>query len=163
MDKNREDSVKTAGEITFRGQKLYHSWWLSWVYWLGWKKERQKVEKPWVRVQWEWFQTCVQKHVPAQRFLFFSSFAFCHLPSLCSLLKCPSRQFALCFGLQESTLQSCVDPICGIAFDFALHLCTSWVIKRQERGQRNVRCISQPQTHIVQLGCCQSPMCHLHF
>lgn len=50
-----------------------------------------------------------------------------------------------------------------MAFDFALHLCTSWVIKRQERGQRNVRCCSQPQTHIVQLGCCHSPMCHLHF
>lgn len=162
MGKNREDCENCRGKSLFEGRNFITvDDYLRFTGWAGRRRNKRK-RNPECECSGNDSRRA-QKHILTQRFVFFSSSAFCHLPSLCSLLKCPSRQFALCFGLQESTLQSCVDPICDMAFDFALHLCTSWVIKRQERGQRNVRCCSQPQTHIVQLGCCQSPMCHLHF
>lgn len=124
MGKNREDSVKTAGGNHFsRAETLSRL--MTILSLLVGLEEGETKGRETLSAYAVGMIPDVSKSIVTQRFLFFSSFAFCHLPSLCSLLKCPSRQFALCFGLQESTLQSCVDPICDMAFDFALHLCTS--------------------------------------
>lgn len=132
------------------------------VSWSDRKKERQMTVEYWTRRQSGGIlNKCLKSTQFPSGFYFYFSVALCSVLLPWSLLTCPSRQSALCFGLSESTVHSCVGPICDVAFDFALPLCTSWVIKHWERWQRNVRCCSPPETHIALLGCCQIPCINL--